>query len=115
MRQGVYDPENGWVCAECKAADLVDEHREEIEFALAYLDALTAIEISTDANGSGYYSAELLDRWGAIGEDNHRQRLLIKALILVGARLALAYQRKTNQNPLELIRATMFASHTNET
>jgi hypothetical protein len=103
---------NSRVCAECKAADLEDEHREEIEFALAYLDALTAIEISADGNGSGYYSPELLDRWGAMGEDNHRQRLLIKALILVGARLALVYQRKTDQNPLELIRATMFAGHT---
>jgi hypothetical protein len=30
---------------ECKAADLADEHREEIESALAYLDAVTAIEI----------------------------------------------------------------------
>jgi hypothetical protein len=45
----VHHPENGLVCAECKAADVVDENREEIEFALAYLDALTAIEISADA------------------------------------------------------------------
>jgi hypothetical protein len=43
--QWAHDPENGWVCAECKAADLADEHRDEIESALAYLDAVTAIEI----------------------------------------------------------------------
>jgi hypothetical protein len=91
--QWVHDPENGRVCAECKAADLEDENREEIESALAYLDALTAIEISAGANAGGCYSPELLDRWGAMGEDNHRQRLLIKALILVGARLDLMYQR----------------------
>jgi hypothetical protein len=51
-----------------------DENREEIESALAYLDALTAIEISAVANAGGCYSPELLDRWGAMGEDNHRQR-----------------------------------------
>jgi hypothetical protein len=107
--QWVHDPENGWVCAECKAADLEDEHREEIESALAYLDALTAIELSADANAGGCYSPELLERWGAMGEDNHRQRLLINALILVGARLDLMYQRKADENPLELIRAKKFA------
>ena len=99
------------MCAECKAADLEDENREEIESALAYLDALTAIELSADANAGGCYSPELLERWGARGEDNHRQQLLIKALILVGARWALARQRNTDQNPLELIRATIFAGH----
>ena len=41
----VHNPENSRVCAECKATDLADENREEIESALAYLDALTAIEI----------------------------------------------------------------------
>ena len=75
------------MCAECKAEDLEDEEREAIEFALAHLDALTAIEMSAAANAGGSYSPELLDRWDAMGEDNHRQRLLIKALILVGARL----------------------------
>jgi hypothetical protein len=110
--QAVHDPENGRVCAECKAADLEDENREEIESALAYLDALTAIELSADANAGGSYSPELLERWGAMGEDNHRQRLLINALILVGARLDLMYQRKADRDPLELIRATIFAGHT---
>jgi hypothetical protein len=33
--QWVHDPENGRVCAECKAADIEDENRQEIEFALA--------------------------------------------------------------------------------
>jgi hypothetical protein len=103
----VHDPENGRVCAECKAEDVEDENREEIEFALAHLDALTAIEVSADANAGGCYSTELLDRWGAMGEDNHRQRLSIKALILVGARLDQMYQRQADQDPLELIRATM--------
>lgn len=92
----VHDPENGRVCAECKATDL-ETRTAKIESALAYLDALTAIEISAVANVGGCYSPELLDRWGAMGEDNHRQRLLIKALILVGARLALAYERETDQ------------------
>jgi hypothetical protein len=110
--QWVHDPENGRVCDECKAADIEDEHREEIESALAYLDALTAIEMSAAANAGGSYSPELLDRWGAMGEDNHRQRLLIKALILVGARLALAYERETDQNLLELIRARVFTGQT---
>ena len=100
------------MCAECKAEDLEDEEREAIEFALAHLDALTAIEMSAAANAGGSYSPELLDRWDAMGEDNHRQRLLIKALILVGARLDLMYQRKAGQDPLELIRAAMFADHT---
>ena len=109
--QWVHDPENGRVCAECKAEDVEDENREEIEFALAYFDALTAIEMSADANAGGCYSPELLDRWGAMGEENHRQRLLIKALILVGARLALAYERETDQNPLELIRTRVFSGH----
>ena len=109
--QWVHDPENGRVCAECKAEDVEDENREEIEFALAYLDALTAIEMSADANAGGCYSPELLDRWGAMGEENHRQRLLIKALILVGAMLALAYERETDQNPLELIRTRVFSGH----
>ena len=81
---------------------------------MAYLDALTAIEMSAAANAGGSYSPELLDRWGAMGEDNHRQRLLMKALILVGARLDLMYQRKTDQDPLELIRATMFAGDATE-
>jgi hypothetical protein len=105
--QRVHDPENGRVCAKCKAADLEAEDREEIESALAYLDALTAIEISADANASGGYYPELLDRWGAMGEDDHRQRLLITALILVGARLDLMYQRQTDQDPLKLIRAAV--------
>jgi hypothetical protein len=113
-RQWVHDPQNGWVCAECKAADLEDEYREEIEFALAHLDALTAIEMSADANAGGCYSPELFDRWGAMGEDNYRQRLLIKALILVGARLDLMYRRQADQDPLELIRAAMFAGDTKE-
>jgi hypothetical protein len=91
-----------------------DENREEIESALAYLDALTAIEISAVANAGGCYSPELLDRWGAMGEDNHRQRLLIKALILVGARLDLMYQRQAGQDPLERIRATIFDSDAKE-
>jgi uncharacterized OB-fold protein len=39
----VHYPENGRVCAECKAEDVEDENREEIEFAFAHLDALTAI------------------------------------------------------------------------
>jgi uncharacterized paraquat-inducible protein A len=54
--QWVHDPENVRVCAECKAADMEDENREEIEWALAYLDALIAIEISADANAGGCYS-----------------------------------------------------------
>jgi hypothetical protein len=112
--QWVRDPENGRVCAECKAADIEDENREEIEFALAHLDALTAIEMSADANAGGCYSPELLDRWDAMGDGNRRQRMLIKALILVGARLDLMYQREAGQDPLELIRATMFAGHTKE-
>jgi hypothetical protein len=33
---------------------------------------------------------------------------------LVGARLDLMYQRQADQDPLELIRATMFAGHTKE-
>jgi hypothetical protein len=86
-------------CAPSAGADLEDENREEIESALAYLDALTAIEISAVANAGGCYSPELLDRWGAMGEDNHRQRLLIKALILVGARPDLTYQRQAGQDP----------------
>jgi hypothetical protein len=49
-----------------------------------------------------------------MGEDNRQQRLLIKALILVWARLDLMYQRQANQDPLELIRAAMFAGHTKE-
>lgn len=100
----------GRVCAECKAEDLAEKEREEIESALAYLDALTAIEISAVANAGGCYSPELLDRWGAMGEDNHWQRLLIKALILVGARPDLMYQRQAGQDPLERIRATIFDS-----
>jgi hypothetical protein len=112
--QWVHDPENGRVCAECKAEDLEEEGREEIEFQLAYRDAATAIQASAECGGAGCYSPELLDRWGAMGEDNHRQRLLIKALILVGARLDLMYQRQADQDPLELIRATMFAGHTKE-
>jgi hypothetical protein len=88
------------VCAECKAEDLENEGREEIESALAYLDALTAIEISADANAGGCYSPDLLDRWGAMGEDNHRQRLLIKALILVGA----AAGRRSVYNHLDIAR-----------
>ena len=46
-----------------------------------------------------------------MGEDSRRQRLLIKALILVGARLALAYERETDQSPLELIRTRVFSGH----
>jgi len=55
----VHYPENGRVCAECKAEDVEDENREEIEFALAHLDALTAIEMSADANAGGCNSPEL--------------------------------------------------------
>ena len=95
--QWVHDPEHGRVCAECKAEELEAEGREEIELQLAYVDAASAIEASAECGGAGCYSPELLDRWGAIAEGNHRQRLLIKALILVEARLALAYQRKTDQ------------------
>jgi hypothetical protein len=65
--QWVHDPENGRACAECKAADLEDEHREEIESALVYLDAFTAIEILAVATAGGCYSPELLDRWGRDG------------------------------------------------
>ena len=72
--QCVHNPENSRVCAECKATDLEDENREEIESALAYLDALTAIELSADANAGGCYSPELLERWGAVGEDSHERR-----------------------------------------
>jgi hypothetical protein len=81
--QWAHDPEHGRVCVECKAK-IANDEREGIEFDQAFLDALTAIEISAVANAGGCCSPELFDRWGAIGEDNHRQRLLIKALILVG-------------------------------
>lgn len=43
--QWVHDhPRTGRVCAECKAEDLADEEREEIEFAVALMDALTLVE-----------------------------------------------------------------------
>lgn len=74
---------------------------------MAYLDALTAIEIAADANASDGYYPELLDRWGVMGDDDHRQRLLITALILVGARLDLMCQRQADQDPLKLIRAAV--------
>ncbi len=76
--QWVHDPENGRVCAECKAEDLAEEEREWIEFDQAFLDALNMIEISADCNGGNCWSAELLDRWYG------RESLLIKALILAG-------------------------------
>jgi hypothetical protein len=50
----VHDPEHGRVCAECKGRRLEYENREVIESALAYLDALTAIEISAVANVGGH-------------------------------------------------------------
>jgi hypothetical protein len=61
--QRVHDPENGRVCAECKAADLEDENREEIESALAYLDALTAIEISALKNDHLQNKTPVLSSW----------------------------------------------------
>jgi hypothetical protein len=41
--QWVHDPENGRVCAECKAEDLAEEERERIEFDQAFLDAVAGL------------------------------------------------------------------------
>lgn len=96
--QWVHDPENGRVCAECKAEDLAEEEREGIEFDQAFLDALNMIEISADCNGGNCWSIELLDRW------NGRESRLIKALILAGGRLAVMQRRASDRDPIEQIR-----------
>ena len=76
--------------------------------------ATASIEISAVANAGGCYPARVARSLGAMGEDNHRQRLLIKSLMLVGARLDLMYQRQAGHDPLERIRATIFDSDAKE-